>query len=179
MPALTASRRAMVGGLCLVLMALPGCGGGGGDSGGGGSGETGFTVGLTMRGTNSAPTSSFAFGNSIVFDVKITNRSGGTQVLSLPTSQVYDLALFDEGAQTPRWRWSFNQAFTPTTTHLSFAGDQSIDYLYIWPGVLEDGTQLMPGTYEVRAILAYPQYAEDWRGNDELSSPIRRITITD
>jgi hypothetical protein len=120
-----------------------------------------------------------AFGNSIVFDISVTNRSGGTQVLTLPTSQVYDLAVFTEGAQTPSWRWSFNRTFTPAATNLSFAAHQSISYLFIWDGVLEDGTQIMPGTYEVRGTLAYPQYASDWRGNDELASPIRKITITD
>lgn len=179
MPGMISFRLAMVGALCLALLGVPGCGGGGGSGGSSGGGTQGFTVTLTMRGTNSAETSSFAFGNSLAFDVRITNRSGGTQVLTLPTSQIYDLGLFDLGSQTPRWRWSFNQAFTPAATNLSFAGHQSINYLYVWPGVLEDGTQIMPGTYEVRAILAYPQYSNDWRANDEWATPFKRITITD
>jgi hypothetical protein len=170
----------MVIGLCAALLALQSCGGGGDSGGDAGGGSTpGFSVDLTTRGNNSAQTSTFAFGNSIVFDISVTNRSGGTQVLTLPTSQVYDLAVFTEGAQTPSWRWSFNRTFTPAATNLSFAAHQSISYLFIWDGVLEDGTQIMPGTYEVRGTLAYPQYASDWRGNDELASPIRKITITD
>lgn len=51
-------------------------------------------------------------------------------------------------------------------------------YLYIWPGLLEDGTQIMPGAYEVRGTLAYPQYADDWRANDEWATPIRKINVT-
>jgi hypothetical protein len=30
----------------------------------------------------------------------------------------------------------------------------------------------------VRGSLAYPQYASNWRANDELAAPIRKITIT-
>lgn len=181
MPGSNSSRRAMVGALCLFLAGLQSCGGGGGggdSNGGDGGGDAGFSVTLTMRGTNGAETSNFAFGNSIAFDLRITNRSGGTQVLDLPSSQIYDLAVFPEGSQTPSWRWSFNRTFTPTESHLTFSGHQAINYLYIWPGVLEDGTQIMPGTYEVRGTLAYPQYANDWRSNDELAAPIKKISVT-
>jgi hypothetical protein len=141
---LSFSRLAAIGGLCFVVMSMPGCGGGG--EGGGTGGDAGFKVELVTRGTNGAETSSFAFGNNIVFDLKVTNRSGGAQVLSLPTGQIYDLAVFAEGGQTPIWRWSYNRVFTPAATNLSFTSHQAITYLYIWPGVLEDGTQIMPGT---------------------------------
>ena len=171
------TRRALACGLCLVLPGLQSCGGGGGDDAGGGD-DPEFNVELTMRGSNGAETSNFSFGNSIVFDLRVTNRSGGSQVLTLPTSQVYDLAVFAEGSQTPIWRWSFNRTFAPAATILNFTGHQAIDYLYIWPGVLEDGTQIMPGTYEVRGTLAYAQYANDWRANDELAAPVRKINVT-
>jgi Intracellular proteinase inhibitor len=163
-------------GLCAALAGLTGCGGGSEDTGGGST--AGFDVSLTMRGTNGAETSSFSFGNNIVFDLHVTNRSGGSQVLSLPTSQVYDLAVFAPGSQTPLWRWSFNRSFSPVANNIEFRSHQAITYLYIWPGVLEDGTQIMPGTYEVRGTLAYAQYSADWRSDDELAAPIKRITIT-
>ncbi len=178
MPGSISTRRPMVIGLCFVLLGLQSCGGGGGGDAGGGGTNSGFSVDLTTRGNNSAQTSTFTFGNNIVFDISVTSRSGGAQVLTLPTSQVYDLAVFTEGAQAPIWRWSFNRTFTPAATTLTFGSHQSIHYLFIWDGVLEDGTQIMPGTYEVRGALAYPQYANDWRGNDELASPFRKFTIT-
>lgn len=169
-------RRAMIAGLCLALVApLCSCGGGGGESGGA---DAGFNVALRMRASNGSETSNFAFGNPIVFDITVTNRSGGTQVLTLPSSQVYDLAVFPDGAAVPRWRWSFNRTFTPADTTLSFAGHQSITYLYVWPGVLEDGTQIMPGRYDIRATLAFAGYAADWGANDELGAAPRKITVT-
>jgi hypothetical protein len=173
------SRRAWISGLCLALAALSGCGGGGGDSGGGTGDGANFAVTLEMRGANGAPSSSFEFGNNIVFALTITNRSGGSQVLNLPTSQIYDLAVFPEGAQTPRWRWSFNRTATQVPTSLTFTSHQSITYLFLWDGVLEDGTQIMPGTYQFRGMLAYEQYADDWLTNDELAAAPKRITITD
>ncbi len=168
------SRLSMSG--VLLLLALQGCGGG--DGGGPGSTtENNFKVELELRGTNGAPGTSFGFGNNIVFAVIITNLSGGAQTLTLPTSQIYDLAVLPEGSANPNWRWSFNQTFQPTTTNLTFASHQSITYLYIWNGVLENGTQIMPGTYDFRAKLAYANYASDWRADDELAAPVRKITI--
>lgn len=170
------SRRRWI--LSMFLAGLAACGGGGGDDGPDAGGPSGFDVDLTLRATNGAQNSSFAFGNSIAFTITITNRSGATQVLTLPTTQIYDLAVLEVGSSTPRWRWSFNQVFSPTESSYSFAGHQEITYLYLWNGVLEDGTQLMPGTYDVRGTLAYPQYSSDWRANHTLAAPIRRITIT-
>jgi hypothetical protein len=160
------------------MATLQSCGGGDGGSSGGGNNPAGFDVELEMRGTNGAATTSFAFGNNIVFALIVTNRSGGAQVLSLPSTQIYDLAVLPEGSASPRWRWSFNRVFQTTETNLTFAGHQSITYLYIWPGVLEDGTQIMPGTYDVRATLAYPNYASDWRADNALAVPIRKITVS-
>lgn len=163
--------------LVLVLLAMQGCGGG--DGGSGGAGDTpGFDVVLQMQATNGSATNSFAFGNNIVFALTVTNRSGGTQALSLPSSQIYDLAVLPEGSGTPRWRWSFNRSFQSVMTNLAYGPHQSITYLYIWNGVLEDGTQLMPGTYDFRATLAYPNYATDWRAANDLAAPIRKVTIT-
>jgi hypothetical protein len=161
----------------LLVGALASCGGGGGGNSGGD--DAGFDVSLEMRGTNGSVHSSFGFGMSMVFAITITNLSGGTQVLTLPSSQTYDLAVLPEGSAAPRWRWSFNRTFTPASSEQTFAPHQSLTYLYIWNGVLEDGTQIMPGTYDFRGTLAYPGYASDWRSNDELASPIRKITITD
>ncbi|HUQ10832.1 MAG TPA: BsuPI-related putative proteinase inhibitor [Steroidobacteraceae bacterium] len=166
-----------VAGLFLMATGLQSCGGGS-SSGGGSSAAAGFDVELEMRANNGAPSSSFAFGNNIVFALIVTNRSGAAQILSLPSTQIYDLAVLPEGSATPRWRWSFNRVFQPTETNLTFAGHQTITYLYIWPGVLEDGTQIMPGSFDVRATLAYPNYAADWRASDELAAPIRKLTIT-
>lgn len=157
-----------------------GCGGGGGDEGGAdGGGTPGFTVELEMRATNGATRSTFAFGDTIVFALSITNRSGAAQVLNLPTSQLYDLAVLPEGSQTPIWRWSFTQVFTPGTTSLSFAGHQTITHLYLWNGVLDDGTQIVAGRYDACGTLAYAQYASDWRGSHALAASPRRLTITD
>lgn len=173
----TFPRRALAWGLCLLLAAsLTSCGG---SDGGGGDDQPGFQVTLTMRGTNGAETSSFVFGKPIVFDLTVVNRSGGAQVLTLPTSQIYDLVVFAEGSQTPRFRWSFNRAFTPAATNLTFNGHQSLTYLYIWSGVLDDGTQIMPGKYEMRGTLAFPDYASDWGANDEWGAAPRKITITE
>lgn len=173
------SRLTMISGLFLLMLGLQGCGGGDGSGGTGGTGsEAGFDVTLEMRATNGAPRSSYTVGNSIVFALIITNRSGGAQTLTLPTSQIYDLAVLPEGSSTPRWRWSFTRSFTPTVTNLTFTGHQSITYLYIWDGVLDDGTQLMPGVYDFRGTLAYTNYASDWRADDEMAAPMRKITIT-
>src|SRR5262245_51125542 len=154
MPAFKISRLPMIGGLCLVLLGLQSCGGGDGGGGGGQGPEAGFDVKLEMRATNGAVSSSFDVGKNIVWAVIITNRAGGNQTLTLPTSQIYDLAVLPEGAATPRWRWSFNRTFTPAATTLTFTGGQSITYLFIWDGVLEDGTQIMPGSYDFRGTLA-------------------------
>ena len=176
-------KRLALGAACAALLGtFTGCGGGdggGGDDDGGAGGGAGFDVELIMRSTNGAAVSNFAFGAPLAFNLTITNRSGGAQVLTLPTAQLYDLAVLPEGSATPRWRWSFNQTFTPATTQLTFAGHQTITYLYIWNGVLEDGTQIMPGRYDFRGTLAYAQYANDWQANHELAAPVRKITITD
>ena len=172
------SARTWIGGLFLALAGLSGCGGGGGGSGGGDDGGADFAVTLELRGTNGAPSSTFAFGSNIVFALTITNRSGGSQVLNLPTSQIYDLAVFAEGSQTPRWRWSFNRTSTQVPTSLTFTSRQSITYLFLWDGVLEDGTQIMPCNYQFRGMLAYEQYANDWQTNGGLAAPPQRITIT-
>lgn len=173
------SRLAAIGGLCALLANLSSCGGGSASgSASGGDDLPDFAVTLTVRAANGAESSSFTFGKTIVFDVTVTNRSGGTQVLTLPSTQVYDLAVFPEGSQTPRWRWSFNRTFSPTETNLAFTGHQSITYLYVWPGVLDDGTQIMPGSYDVRGTLAFAGYASDWGANDDLGAAPRKITVT-
>lgn len=172
-------RLILVGAICLLLAtAMASCGGGGGGDDNGGD-QADFQVTLTLRGTNGAETSSFVFGKPIVFDLTVVNRSGGAQVLTLPTSQIYDLAVFPEGSQTPRFRWSLNRTFTPAATNLTFNGHQSLTYLYIWSGVLDDGTQIMPGKYDVRGTLAFPNYAADWGANDEWGAAPRKITVTE
>jgi hypothetical protein len=165
-------------GLLLAFMGLAGCGGGdgSGDPAGGGPGP-GFEVTLEMRATTSAVQNSFAFGESMVFALTIRNRSGATQVLNLPSGQIYDLAVLPEGSSTPRWRWSFNRSFPAVATSDTFGPNATITYIYIWNGVLEDGTQIMPGSYDFRGTLAYANYTADWRSNHELAAPLRRVTI--
>jgi hypothetical protein len=107
----------------------------------------------------------------------VPTRSGGAQVLPLPSGQTYDLAVFPDGSPTPRWRWSFNRTFTPAATNLTFTGHQAITYLYVWPGVLEDGTQIMPGNYDIRGTLAVTNYAADWGASSPLGAAPRKITI--
>ena len=125
------ARFTLVGAIGLLLAAaLASCGGGGDDNGAGDQPD--FQVTLTMRGTNGAETSTFVFGKPIVFDLTVVNRSGGTQVLTLPTSQIYDLAVFPEGSQTPRFRWSLNRTFTPAATNLSFTRNGS-QVILNWP----------------------------------------------
>jgi hypothetical protein len=170
------SRVLMTGGLWLALTgSLSSCGGG--DGGVSGGTPPGFTVTMTTRAANGSETSSFSFGNPIAFEIVVTNRSGGAQVLTLPSGQIYDLAVFPDGSPTPRWRWSFNRTFTPAATNLTFTGHQAITYLYVWPGVLEDGTQIMPGNYDIRGTLAVTNYAADWGASSPLGAAPRKITI--
>lgn len=173
------SRLALISGLCLVLMGSQfSCSSGGDDDGGGNGGPTGFDVELVLKTTGGTQRTTFEVGQSLVLELHVTNRSGSTQVLDLPSGQIYDLVLLDDNGTTPRWRWSFNRTFTPAASSLTFSGHQEQLYIYIWNGILDNGTQLMPGTYQVRGTLAYPQHASDWRGSNPLAAPLRTITIS-
>ncbi len=172
------SRLALISGLCLVLMGSQFSCSSGGDEDGGNGGPTGFDVELVLKTTGGTPRTNFDVGQSIVFELHVTNRSGSTQTLNLPSGQVYDLVLLDDNGTAPRWRWSFNRTFTPAASTLTFAGHQEQIYVYIWNGILDNGTQLMSGTYQVRGTLAYPQFDSDWRGNNALAAPLRTITIS-
>ena len=172
------SRLALLGGICLLTMGAQFSCSSGDSNDDRGPGNDQFDVELVLLATNGAERTQFTFGSNIVFELVVRNRSGASQTLTLPTNQVFEFAVFEPGAASPRWRWSTNQAFSPVQSTYTYGPRQSLTYPYVWQGVLDDGTQLMPGTYEFRGTLAYPQYDANWRGNNNLSARARTITIT-
>jgi hypothetical protein len=173
------ARLAWLGSVCLFAVgSLVSCGGGGGDDSDSAGNNDDFAVTLTLRSLGGSERSTFAFGESIILELTVTNQSGSTRELTLPTNQIFDLAVLADGTQNARWRWSFNRTFAAQARSDTFAGHQSFNYPFVWNGVLEDGTQIMPGTYQVRGTLAYSGYASDWRSNNTLAAPLRTITIT-
>jgi hypothetical protein len=166
-------------GVCLfALGTLTSCGGGGGDDSDSAGDNDEFAVTLTLRSLGGSERSNFAFGESIILELTVTNQSGSTRQLTLPTNQIFDFAVLADGTQNARWKWSFNRVFTAQARTDTFAGHQSFTYPFVWSGVLDDGTQIMPGTYQLRGTLAYSGYASDWRSNNALAAPLRTITIT-
>jgi hypothetical protein len=137
-----------------------------------------FSSALTLRDSNGAARASFAFGQSITFELAVTNHSGDTVNLRLPTAQVFDFYVLDPGSLSPRWQWSYNRAFSQAFITVAFAPYQTRTYPFVWNGVLNDGTQIVPGTYEARGLLAYSQFAANLRAPNDLASPVLTFTVT-
>lgn len=175
------ARLALLGGICLLTMGSQySCSSGDGtlDIGDPGNDDGNFSVSLTLRDTNGVQQTNFRFGQSIQFELTVTNDTNDTQRITLPSGQVFDFGVLNQQTSNPRWKWSTNRAFTQATINLDFAPHQSRTYPIVWNGVLDDGTQLMPGIYDARGTLAFSQYGGNWRANDDLASPLDSFTIS-
>src|SRR3954469_5763951 len=95
------SRLAILGGLILAAAgSLTSCGAGGENSSAPIDDNGDFAVTMVLRASNGSVRTSFAVGESVEFELTVTNRTGATRVLTLPTAQVYDLAVLADGSQS-------------------------------------------------------------------------------
>lgn len=175
------ARMVLLGGICLSTMGSQfSC-----TSGNGGSLQVGnpnngdsLTVDLVLRKATGEQSSTFRLGEPIVFETKVTNNTGIAHDIQLPSSQVSDLLVLDAGGTQPRWNQAAGMAFLQVVTTVRIPPYDSRTTTFQWNAILNDGTQLMPGTYEARGMYAYPQYITNVRQPNELASPLRSFTIT-
>jgi len=144
---------------------------------GNGNTNTDFSTTLTLQDSAGAPTTSFAMGQAIQFDLGILNQSDQADSLSFPDAQIYDFYVLDASSSNVRWRWSADKTFTQTTTSLSFAANSSKSYVVTWNGVLADGTQLPAGSYRARGVIVADDFTGDPMMTSDLGSNIVNFTV--
>src|SRR5690348_11410137 len=89
-----------------------------------GNGSTSdFSTTLTLQDSNGAPTTSFAMGQAIQFDLGVLNQAAQSDTLSFTDAQIYDFYVLDANSSTVRWRWSADKTFAQTSTSLDFAAN--------------------------------------------------------
>ncbi len=171
------ARLILLGGVCLFTMGSQyRCSSGDGTLDVGDDDET-FSTTLILRDIDGASSTRFRLGDPIRFDLTIVNNTSIAQEIDLPTGQIYDFVVLNPGTQTTRWRWATDRSFTQAFITVEFAPNQSRSYSFVWSGVLDNATLIMPGNYEARGMLAFSRYSADWRAPDEFSSPLKAFTV--
>ena len=107
--------------------------------------EGDIQISLTTETTEVAP------GESVVFDLAVSNLTETTLGLEFASEMKYDLVI--SSIEQPVWSWSFEREFELEETQLVVGAEETLNYNLEWPGTAQDGEQLEPGTYEVRAML--------------------------
>ena len=145
---------------------------------GDGTGNGGsFTTVLILRDSNGAEKSSFMFGEPIRFELSITNRTDHSTTLQFNDGHTNDYLVVDGANHHLRWLWSQGMAFTQALTSITIDANATRTYTITWNGILADGTQLMPGTYQARGALVFDAFASDPLASGELGSPLKTFTV--
>lgn len=136
-----------------------------------------FTTVLILRDSNGAEKSNFMFGEPIRFELSITNLTDHPTTLQFNDGHTNDYLVVDGANHHLRWLWSQGMAFTQATTSITIDSLATRTYTITWNGVLADGTQLMPGTYQARGALVFDAFANDPLAAGELGSPLKTFTV--
>ena len=136
-----------------------------------------FTTVLILRDSNGAEKSSFMFGEPIRFELSITNLTDHPTTLQFNDAHTNDYLVVDNATHHLRWLWSQGMAFTQALTSITLDANATRTFTITWNGILADGTQLMPGTYQARGALVFDAFANDPLASGELGSPLKTFTV--
>ena len=138
---------------------------------------SGFTAILILRDSNGAETTSFMFGEPIRFDLNVTNRTDQAVTVHFNDGHQSDFLAVDSGTHNLRWLWSQGLAFTQATTEFTFDANSTRTITVTWNGILANGTQLMPGTYQARGGLVASSFPGDPMAESDMVSPLKGFVV--
>ncbi|TLN00317.1 hypothetical protein FDZ73_19825 [bacterium] len=77
------------------------------------------------------------------------NLSPAPVFFTYPTSQRFDFAVYRDGQEI--WRWSFDKVFIQVIETVTLNPFETVTYRVTWPQVNNQGRQVPPGIYTIRA----------------------------
>jgi hypothetical protein len=172
------ARLVLLGGACLLVSGSQySCTARSGSVDDDGKPDSGFIVTLVLRDSNGTESSSFMFGAPIRFDLTVKNRANQSATLQFNDGHTNDYLVVDSGTARMRWLWSQNMAFTQATQQVTFDPLQTRTFTVTWNGVLNNGNQIMPGTYQARGVLVFDGFTADPMAANELGSDLKSFTV--
>jgi hypothetical protein len=139
--------------------------------------QTTFVTRLVLFDAAGTRTSNFVFGETIRFELEVTNVSTRRVHVQFDDAQTYDFVVLDSGTSRARWQWSDDQAFAQATQELTFEPGASRTFTVSWSGQLADGSQLPVGNYEARGVMVFDEFFGDPLARNELGSPLQPFTV--
>ncbi len=126
-------------------------------------------MGLAAEDAAGRRQAAFRVGEPVVLVLVVQNRGSAPARLSLPTAQLYDFQVEQDGREV--WRWSAGRAFATVVTPLELPPGGSRTFRERWPQADAAGRQVPAGTYAASGSLL--------TGGEPLPTPPLSITITE
>jgi hypothetical protein len=102
-----------------------------------------------LRLTLSSDRAAYAVGQPVKLTLTVENTGGAPLVVTTPTAQLYDFAVFRGGQEV--WRWSGDRGFATQIMEWTLAPGQRREFSETWHPAAGSQT---PGDYTVVATLA-------------------------
>lgn len=158
--------------LCLgLLVGAPGCGD---DDGGAAT----FETSLAVLDAGGLPTNSFAPGQPITFELTVRSLSNAPRVLTLPTSQEYELLVLHAGQDSIVWQWSLGKGFLQAITNLTFAPNEVKVFTTTWTQVDNGGNPVSAGDFDAQGYLHVGVETQKTSNRDFRPSELRSLRAT-
>lgn len=100
-----------------------------------------MTVSTTGQGTG-----------GLTFLIELKNEGTSTASLEFSTGQAFDIAVSNSGGDVV-WTWSYDKAFTQAFWELDLKPGESYSMQAAWDLKANDGSQVQPGRYGVKAWM--------------------------
>jgi hypothetical protein len=135
-----------------------------------------FVTTLVLRDSANGATDQFSRSDLIRFELTVRNQT--TREVKLDIGQPQrDFLVFDNGADTPRWRYTTGLTVTAEGIVLTFAPYETKVFTLTWNQQLLDGTFLPAGRYEARGLVTKIGFSADPLAADELFSDFTSFRV--
>lgn len=129
-----------------------------------GGGSPTFRVTLALKDASGQPADAFPSGQTVTFELTVTNLTNLPQTISFTTGQHYDFLVLNHRKNTIVWQWSMSGVgFTQGFTTLDFQPNEVKAFSVSWDQTDNGANPVSPGAYDAQGYIST---AEEWQKTD-------------
>jgi hypothetical protein len=121
----------------------------------GSDGDGGFDTRLVLLDEGGGEAAEFSQGETVTFELSVTNRDNETRFLTLYTPLEFEILVAQDFGPPVLWHRSYGVLFSPVLTDMVFSPGETKTFRAEWPQVTDDNEPLTGGYY-AQGFVATP-----------------------